>query len=65
MREPDEPSADAAPPSFVCPLTLELMKDPVTAADGHSYECDAITRELTAALVELYRELDLEDTRRV
>ena len=28
-------------------------------------ECAAITRELTAALVELYRELDLEDTRRV
>lgn len=31
-----------APPSFFCPITLEVMRDPVTAADGHSYEKDAI-----------------------
>ena len=23
-----------APPSFLCPITMELMHDPVTAADG-------------------------------
>ncbi|KAL1529943.1 hypothetical protein AB1Y20_000871 [Prymnesium parvum] len=34
------------PPSFVCPLTLELMSDPATAADGHSYEMSAITQWL-------------------
>ena len=30
------------PPSFICPITLEVMQDPVTAADGHSYEAEAI-----------------------
>ena len=31
------------PPSyFLCPITLELMQDPVIAADGHTYERKAI-----------------------
>jgi len=42
----DDEREDSVPPSFVCPLTLEPMIDPVTAADGHSYECDAITKWL-------------------
>lgn len=30
---------DATPPSFMlCPISLDLMQDPVVAADGHSYE---------------------------
>ena len=29
-----------------CPLTLEPMADPVTAADGHTYERSAIERWL-------------------
>ena len=28
--------------SFVCPITAEVMTDPVVCADGHSYERDAI-----------------------
>jgi hypothetical protein len=36
----------APPPSFICPLTLETMSDPVTAADGHSYERQAIAEWL-------------------
>ena len=35
-------AAGNCPPSFICPLTLEIMSDPVTAADGHSYESEAI-----------------------
>jgi hypothetical protein len=27
-----------AQPNFVCPISHALMRDPVTAADGHSYE---------------------------
>jgi len=27
---------------FICPITLEVMKDPVIASDGHSYEAHAI-----------------------
>ena len=30
------------PDALVCPLTLELMSDPVVASDGHSYERKAI-----------------------
>ena len=37
------------PPSFVCPLTLEVMSDPVTAADGHSYEHEAIAKWLQSS----------------
>lgn len=32
----------APPDALVCPLTLELMSDPVVASDGHSYERKAI-----------------------
>jgi hypothetical protein len=28
----------SAPPSFLCPINQEIMRDPVTCADGHSYE---------------------------
>ena len=31
------------PHAYLCPITLEIMKDPVIAADGHSYERKAIT----------------------
>jgi len=30
------------PPQLVCPITLEMMADPVVAMDGHSYERAAI-----------------------
>ncbi|XP_030643169.1 WD repeat, SAM and U-box domain-containing protein 1 [Chanos chanos] len=30
------------PDEFVCPITREVMKDPVMAADGYSYEREAI-----------------------
>ena len=32
------------PADFKCPITLELMKDPVVASDGHSYECSAFNK---------------------
>ena len=37
------------PPSFICPLTLEIMSDPATAADGHSYEHAAISQWLSTS----------------
>eukprot|EP01047_Picozoa_sp_COSAG01_P075499 COSAG01_NODE_12955_length_1657_cov_2.930680_2_plen_162_part_00 len=30
------------PDSFNCPITKSIMRDPVTTADGHSYEREAI-----------------------
>ena len=35
-----------APPSFYCPISRGLMGDPVTLADGHSYEREKIERWL-------------------
>ena len=32
------------PESFCCSLTLELMRDPVSTSDGHTYERTAITQ---------------------
>eukprot|EP00638_Chattonella_subsalsa_P017353 CAMPEP_0117817080 /NCGR_PEP_ID=MMETSP0949-20121206/426_1 /TAXON_ID=44440 /ORGANISM="Chattonella subsalsa, Strain CCMP2191" /LENGTH=577 /DNA_ID=CAMNT_0005655309 /DNA_START=36 /DNA_END=1765 /DNA_ORIENTATION=- len=34
--------------SFICPITREIMKKPVVAADGHSYEHSAITKWMSA-----------------
>ena len=33
-----------APDEFICPITQELMQDPVMASDGHTYERCAIER---------------------
>ena len=30
------------PDEFLCPITYEVMRDPVVASDGHSYERAAI-----------------------
>uniref|UniRef100_A0A668AQP7 WD repeat, SAM and U-box domain-containing protein 1 n=1 Tax=Myripristis murdjan TaxID=586833 RepID=A0A668AQP7_9TELE len=43
-----EQSGSEAPDEFLCPITRELMKDPVIAADGYSYEREAIKSWLTA-----------------
>jgi hypothetical protein len=32
----------SSPNNFLCPITLELMRDPVLAKDGHTYERKAI-----------------------
>ena len=34
------------PPEFLCPITLEVMRDPVLCDDGHSYERATILRWL-------------------
>lgn len=52
LPEPDE---------FVCPITLEVMQDPVVASDGRSYERRAIERvlktaQLTGAISPISRE---------
>ncbi|XP_059208038.1 WD repeat, SAM and U-box domain-containing protein 1 [Centropristis striata] len=37
-----ESVCSGVPDEFLCPITRELMKEPVIAADGYSYERDAI-----------------------
>eukprot|EP00727_Mastigamoeba_balamuthi_P004942 m51a1_g14446 hypothetical protein (264) ;mRNA; r:588668-592817 len=39
-------AGEAVPASFQCPITLELMEDPVVAPDGYVYEAAAIRRWL-------------------
>lgn len=34
----DKPAAPAAPASFYCPISMELMADPVMVATGHTYD---------------------------
>jgi len=38
--------AEGPPDQFTCPITQDIMSDPVIAADGHSYERAAIARWL-------------------
>ena len=40
------PDEERPPPAFLCPIMGELMRDPVTCADGHSYERSNIARWL-------------------
>lgn len=49
LLEESEPSmetggavGDAIPLTFQCPITCQLLKDPVVAADGHTYERSAL-----------------------
>eukprot|EP00900_Chrysochromulina_parva_P014236 jgi/Chrpa1/22813/Chrysochromulina_OHIO_Genome00009326-RA len=37
----------SVPLSFLCPMSSEIMRDPVTCADGHSYERTEIERWLS------------------
>lgn len=34
----------AVPAEFMCPITQDVMRDPVLAADGHTYEYEAVQR---------------------
>ena len=49
-------SEQAVPPNiFVCPITQELMQDPVIAIDGHTYEKTAIALQCGAGTAQLLR----------
>ena len=38
---------EEVPNEFLCPITMSIMRDPVVASDGHTYERDAIMRHLS------------------
>ena len=37
-------SVPALPTEFICPISLDLMTDPVVASDGFTYERECITK---------------------
>jgi hypothetical protein len=39
---PEEASPPVPPSSFVCPLTLEVMSDPLISIHGHNFQREAI-----------------------
>ena len=34
------------PKEFICPISLEIMKDPVIMSDGQTYDRESITKAL-------------------
>ena len=51
-----------APVDFFCPITQEMMVDPVICADGHSYERAAITQWLSSHATSPKTNAQLEHT---
>jgi hypothetical protein len=45
---PPQPKPVETPKEFICPITLEIMGDPVVLADGFSYERQAITEWMSS-----------------
>lgn len=43
-------SEDNVPHEYKCPITMELMRDPVVAEDGHTYERKVIEQHLSVRL---------------
>ena len=48
------------PDEYLCPITQELMLDPVIASDGHTYERDAIERWFSKKMISPKTGSDLE-----
>lgn len=42
----DKPALPQAPASFYCPVSMELMSDPVMVATGHTYDRSCIEKWL-------------------
>ena len=40
--EGSRPEAEWVPDELICPITLERLRDPVIASDGHTYEREAL-----------------------
>ena len=50
------------PPQFLCPITGEIMREPVTTADGHVFERTAIERWLKTHSTSPMTGMSLEHT---
>ena len=39
------------PDEYICPISLEIMEDPVIAMDGHSYDRSHIEKWLSKSII--------------
>ncbi|EOD25208.1 hypothetical protein EMIHUDRAFT_206382, partial [Emiliania huxleyi CCMP1516] len=62
-ERPPSVEEEEPPDDFICPITTEVMVDPVMAADGHSYERSAIERWLATKSTSPLTGEELEFTR--
>ena len=62
-ERPPSAEEEEPPPDFICPITFEVMSDPVMAADGHAYERAAIERWLATKSTSPLTGEELEFTR--
>jgi hypothetical protein len=44
LEDDDDEEEDDCPFSFLCPISLVMMRDPVMACDGHSYERESLLK---------------------
>jgi len=58
----DENNSTTIPNEFLCPITHELMIDPVCASDGYTYERKAIEEWLTKKQTSPILNLSIKDT---
>lgn len=59
------PPAPVVPSHFVCPLTHDMMRDPVVASDGYTYERSAVEGWMTNNSHSPMTGAKLEDTKLV
>ena len=57
---PQPAPLEELPEDFVCPITQELMCDPVIASDGHTYERSALERWLQSKMTSPKSGVELE-----
>ena len=57
------PRPASLPPEFMCPITGEIMREPVTTADGHVFERSAIERWLATHSTSPMTGMPLEHTK--
>ncbi|GLI66119.1 hypothetical protein VaNZ11_009830 [Volvox africanus] len=62
QQQQQQQQQDSAPPMFMCPITQEVMDEPVVAADGYTYEKLAITEWIKRSRTSPLTNLPLEHT---
>ncbi len=54
-------NSNQVPNEFLCPITREIMKDPVVTSDGHSFEREVITQWLRSNNTSPLTNLELDN----